>query len=431
MDFDFRGPQSSSRAQLRAWQDERLRSLLAELSTNRFYQEKFGSAGMKMSETRGAADLSALPFTTKSELVAEQLEHPPYGRLLTYPLSRYRYIHQTSGTTGRPLRWLDTDEDWETFLQGWVDVYRGAGVTENDLVFCAFSFGPYVSHWAGIEGVRRAGALALSGGGMSTEQRLRAILDNRCTVLVCTPTYALHLAEIAARLGLDLRSSDIRITIHAGEPGASVPNVRRRIEEAWGARCFDHAGATEVGPWAFDCQVEDGAMHLNEPLFIFEVIDPKTCQAVDEGTRGELVITTLARPGMPVLRYRTGDLVELTGEPCECGRTLARIKGGVLGRADDMLSVRGVNVYPSAIDDLIRAAPSIVEYEVEIRRVAELDDLLLKIETDGQRPFAEVEQSILAAFRAQLNIRVSVMRAAPGSLPRYEFKARRYKRVAE
>ncbi|HEY8461210.1 MAG TPA: phenylacetate--CoA ligase family protein, partial [Blastocatellia bacterium] len=184
MDFDYRESQFSSRAQLRAWQDERLRLLLAELSTNRFYQEKFSSAGMKMSETRGAEDLSALPFTTKSELAAEQLKYPPYGRLLTYPLSRYRYLHQTSGTTGRPLRWLDTAEDWETFLQGWVDVYRGAGVTENDLVFCAFSFGPYVSHWAGIEGVRRAGALALSGGGMSSEQRLRAILDNRCTVLV-------------------------------------------------------------------------------------------------------------------------------------------------------------------------------------------------------------------------------------------------------
>jgi phenylacetate-CoA ligase len=431
MNFDFHGPQSSSRAELRAWQDERLRSLLAEISTNRFYQEKFSFAGIKMSEMRGAKDLSALPFTTKGELVAEQIEHPPYGRLPTYPLSRYRYLHQTSGTTGRPLRWLDTTEDWETFLQGWVEVYHGAGVTENDLVFCAFSFGPYVSHWAGIEGVRRAGALALSGGGMSSEQRLRAILDNRCTVLVCTPTYALHLAEVASRLGLDLRSSDIRITIHAGEPGASVPNVRRRIEEAWGARCFDHAGATEVGPWAFDCLAEDGAMHLNERLFMFEVIDPKTGEAVEEGTRGELVITTLARPGMPVLRYRTGDLVELTTEPCECGRPLARIKGGVLGRADDMLSVRGVNVYPSAIDNLIRAAPSIVEYEVEIRRVSELEDLLLKIETDGQRPFAEVEQAILTAFRAQLNIRVSVTHAAPGSLPRYEFKARRYKRVAE
>src|SRR5262244_4573099 len=288
MDFDYRGPQSPSRAELRAWQDERLRSLLAEISTNKFYQEKFGFAGMKMSEARGAADLSALPFTTKSELAAEQLEHPPSGRLLTYPLSRYRYLHQTSGTTGRPLRWLDTAEDWETFMRCWAEVYRGAGVTAEDLVFCAFSFGPYVSHWTGIDGARYVGALALSGGGMSSEQRLRAILDNRCTALVCTPTYALHLAEVASGLGLDLPTSDIRVTIHAGEPGASVPNVKRRIEEAWGARCFDHAGATEVGAWAFDCQAEDGAIHLNELEFIFEVIDPRTCGAFDEGARGEL-----------------------------------------------------------------------------------------------------------------------------------------------
>ena len=431
MKFDYRELQSSSRAQLREWQDERLRSLLSELGANQFYQEKFRLAGMKMAEARGAADLARLPFTTKSELAADQDKHPPYGRLLSYPLSRYRYLHQTSGTTGRPLKWLDTQEDWETFMRCWAEVYLGAGVTAEDLVFCAFSFGPYISHWTGIEGARHIGAMALSGGGMHSEQRLRAILDNRCTVLVCTPTYALHLAEVAARLGLDLRSSDIRITIHAGEPGASVPNVKRRIEAAWGARCFDHAGATEVGAWAFDCQAEDGAIHLNELEFIFEVIDPQTCKAVDEGARGELAITTLGRAGMPVLRYRTGDLVEMTTEPCECGRRLARIKGGVLGRADDMLCVRGVNLYPAMIDNLIRAVPSIIEYEVEIRRISEMDDLLLKVEIGEEHSFAEVERAILAAFRAQLNIRVSVSQAERGSLPRYEFKARRYKRVAE
>ncbi len=430
MESDYRGLQSASRAQLRARQDERLRSLLSELGTNQFYLEKFRLAGLEMIGVSGAADLAGLPFTTKSELANEQIAHPPYGRLLTYPLSRYRYLHQTSGTTGSPLRWLDTAADWKTFMRCWAEVYRGAGVTEDDLVFCAFSFGPYISHWTGIDGARNIGAMALSGGGMHSEQRLRAMLDNGCTVLVCTPTYALHLAEVAANLGLDLRSSDIRVTIHAGEPGASVPNVKRRIEAAWGARCFDHAGATEVGAWAFDCQAEDGAIHLNEHEFIFEVIDPQTCKAVDEGARGELVITTLGRAGMPVLRYRTGDLVEMTTEPCACGRPLARIKGGVLGRADDMLSVRGVNLYPAAIDNLVRSVPSIVEYEVEIRRVAEMDDLLLKIETDERSSFVEIEQAILAAFRAQLNIRVSVAQAERGSLPRYEFKARRYKRVA-
>ena len=430
-DSDYRHMQSSSRARLREWQDARLRALLGELGTNGFYQEKFRRAGWESKRVRSVADLHGLSLTTKRELATEQNEHPPYGRLLTYPLSRYRYLHQTSGTTGRPLRWLDTEEDWETFMRCWAEVYWGAGVTENDLVFCAFSFGPYVSHWTGIAGARYIGALGLSGGGMNSEQRLRSIFDNRCTVLVCTPTYALHLAEIANNIGLDLASSDIRLTIHAGEPGASVPNVRRRIEAAWGARCFDHAGATEVGAWAFDCQADDGAIHLNELEFFFEVIDPQTGAAVDEGARGELVITTLRRAGMPVLRYRTGDLVELTREPCACGRTLARIKGGVLGRADDMLTVRGVNIYPSTIDDLIRALPAIVEYEVEIRRISEMDDLLFKIEIGEGCSFAEVEHDLLAAFRVQLNIRVSVALAPPGSLPRYEFKARRYKRVDE
>jgi phenylacetate-CoA ligase len=428
---EVRALQSASRAQLRAWQNERLRTLLKELPNNPFYAQKFQAAGLPMTAVAHVADLSRLPFTTKGELAEEQLAYPPYGRLLTYSLSAYRFLHQTSGTTGRSLKWLDTAADWENFLRCWAEVYRGAGVTENDLVFCAFSFGPYISHWTGIDGARYVGALALSGGGMGSEQRLRAIIENRCTVLVCTPTYALHLAEVAARIGIDLPASDIRLTVHAGEPGASVPNVKRRIEAAWGARCFDHAGATEVGAWAFDCLAEDGAMHLNELEFIFEVIDPQTAAPVAEGVRGELVITTLSRPGMPVLRYRTGDLVELTTEPCACGRTLARIKGGVLGRADDMLSVRGVNVYPAAIDNLLKALPSVVEYEVEIRRVEEMDDLLLKVETSGEVAFAEIERAIRTSFRTQLNIRVNVEQAPPLSLPRYEFKARRFRRMTE
>ena len=422
---------NTDRTHLREWQDERLRALLRELDSNLFYRDKFNAAGFTKAEVRGVSDLDGLPFTTKGELAAEQLAHPPYGRLLTYPLAHYRYLHQTSGTTGRSLKWLDTAADWETFMRCWAEVYRGAGVTADDLVFLAFSFGPYVSHWTGIDGARHIGALTLSGGGMGSEQRLRTIIENRCTVLVCTPTYALHLAEVAGHMGIDLPATDIRLTIHAGEPGASVPNVKRRIETAWGVRCYDHAGATEVGAWAFDCQADDCDMHLNEFEFAFEVIDPNTCAPVAEGARGELVITTLGRAGMPVLRYRTGDLVELTTEPCPCGRKLARIKGGVLGRADDMLSVRGVNVYPAAIDNLLRALPAVVEYEVEIRRVAEMDDLLLKVETTGAQSFADIERAILTAFRSQLNIRVNVQPAEQGSLPRYEFKARRFKRITD
>ncbi|MEK6300149.1 MAG: AMP-binding protein [Acidobacteriota bacterium] len=416
------------RNQLRELQNKRLGALIGEIGSNEFYQQKCRAAGIGLSEIRAAEDLRALPFTTKAELVEDQAANPPFGRSLTYPLSRYRYFHQTSGTTGRPLKCLDTSESWEWWERCWGYVYRGADVGSHDVVFCAFSFGPYLSHWAAISGAWHVGAMCISGGGMNSEQRLQTIIDNRCTVLVCTPTYALHLAEVARRLGLDLASSSVSRSIHAGEPGASLPNVKRAIEQAWGATCFDHAGATEAGAWAFDCEAQSGAIHLNEAEFIFEVIESQSGESVEEG-RGELVITNLGRPAMPVLRYRTGDVVDLTAEPCACGRSFARIRGGVLGRADDMIIVRGVNLYPSAIDDLIRSLGEIAEYEVVIRRVGGLDDLMIRFETFEATPFEQTARSVVEAFRRQFNIRISVEHASAGTLPRYEFKARRFKRV--
>lgn len=427
--FYKREGETADRSRLRDLQDAKLRLLVGELDGNGFYRDKFRAAGLGLREVRCSEDLGTLSFTTKKELAEEQAAHPPFGRLLSFPDSRYRYLHQTSGTTGSPLKWLDTQESWETWLRCWGYVFRAAGVTEDDVVYAAFSFGPYVSHWAAMDGARAAGALAISGGGLNSEQRLNAILGNRCTVLLCTPTYALHLIDVAERAGIDLRSSPVRVTIHAGEPGASLPNVKRAIEEGWGATCYDHAGATEVGAWAFGCEAQNGSIHLNEHEFLFEVIDPVSARPVTEGERGELVVTTLGRAGMPVLRYRTGDLVEMTTARCECGRTLARIRGGVLGRADDMLIVRGVNLYPSAVDNLIRSFPDIVEYEVEIRRVAGLDDLRVKIEAINGCA-ADPVRAVTEAFRAQLNIRVGVECVPAGSLPRYEFKARRFKRTS-
>ncbi|HKQ08467.1 MAG TPA: AMP-binding protein [Blastocatellia bacterium] len=427
--FYNRELETMRRERLRQWQSERLRLLMAELATNEFYQAKARAAGVELARIEQPEDLDALPFTTKAELVEEQTARPPFGRLLTYPLTRYRYLHQTSGTTGRPLRWLDTEESWDWWTRCWGMVYRGAGVTAGDVVFCAFSFGPFISHWTAIAGAWHVGAMAVAGGGMNSEQRLHALIDNRCTVLISTPTYALHLAEVANRQGINLRASMIRRMIHAGEPGASLPAVKQAIETAWGATCFDHAGATEVGAWAFDCQAQSGAIHLNEAEFIFDLIDPANGAAVAEGERGELVITNLGRGGMPVLRYRTGDLVELTHEPCACGRGFARIRGGVLGRADDMLIVRGVNLYPSAIDNLIRGLPEVIEYEVRVHRVAGMDDLLIRLETADAAPFAETARALLARFRRQFGIRISLEQAAPNSLPRYEFKARRFNRA--
>ena len=431
MSFYDHALETLDRGEVAKIQEDKLLQLVRVLHENPFYRQKLEASGKSPADVKTLSDLESLPFTTKSELVSEQKEHPPFGRLKTYPTARYRRLHRTSGTSGQPLLWLDTEKDWETFIRCWEYVYRGVGVSEDDVVFLAFSFGPYVSHWSAMDGAARIGALCLSGGGQSSVERLQSIVDHRCTVVLSTPTYALHLAEVARDSGIDLPSSSVRTTIHAGEPGASVPNVKKRIEEAWGARCFDHAGATEVGAWGYDCLERDEDIHLNELEFIFEVLEHGGEAPVPDGERGELVITNLGRHGMPVLRYRTGDLVERVSERCACGRALARIRGGVLGRTDDMLILRGVNLYPAAIDDLVRAIPLIVEYEVEIRKRSGMDDLLLKIETLDDTAFREVEREIAAAFQSRFSLRVSIQKALAQSLPRYDLKARRYRRIPD
>ncbi len=252
------------------------------LDKSSFYRKKFLDAGFRRAEdVRTVDDYRRLPFTTKAEISIDQASHPPYGTNLTYPMEQYIRIHQTSGTTGEPLRCLDTEESWNWWARCWANVYRAAGVTSLDRIFLAFSFGPFIGFWSAHEGARLIKALAVPGGGMSSYQRVKAILVNDISVLVCTPTYALHLAEVAEQEGLDIKGSNVRITIHAGEPGASIPATKERIETLWGARCYDHAGATEVGAWGFECQAQSG-LHVNEGEFIFEIIDPVTGEQATE-----------------------------------------------------------------------------------------------------------------------------------------------------
>jgi phenylacetate-CoA ligase len=258
---------------------------------------------------------------------------------------------------------------------------------------------------------------------MQTDQRLRVMLDNDVTVLCCTPTYALRLAELAEQHRIDLPASSIKATIHAGEPGASVPGVRARIEQAFGARCYDHTGMTELGATGFTCQ-EQAGVHLIETELVFEVIDPSTQKPVPIGAQGELVATNLGRAGMPLIRYRTGDLVQLDESPCSCGRTFARLNGGILGRADDMVVVRGVNIFPSAIEGVLREFPDVSEFRIEVfaqRSMAELKVLL------DPRPGSEDNLAMRVANRLneRLLLRVPCELVPPGSLPRFELKAQR------
>jgi phenylacetate-CoA ligase len=392
------------------------------LGTNAFYAAKFGEVGVNSSrDIAGWDDFRRLPFTTKKELSADQAGNPPYGSNLSFPRDAYVKIHQTSGTTGEPLRCLDTAESWDWWAECWASVFRAAGVTASDRVFYGFSFGPFIGFWSSYEGARKVGALAFPGGGMSSFQRLKAILANEITVLVCTPTYALHLAEVAEQEGIDLSKSSVTTTIHAGEPGAGLPATRARIQKAWGAKTFDHAGATEVGAWGFEC-VEQAGLHVNEGEFIVEIIDPATGEAASEG---EVVITNLGRPGYPVFRYRTGDRAKVDTSPCSCGRTYARLEGGVIGRVDDVLIVRGINVFPSAIENILRSIPEIGEFAVDVYRTHELDDMVIRVEvTSGDT--AEVVAAADNAIRNALSLRAKVESVEFGTLPRFDLKARRF-----
>lgn len=392
------------------------------LESNSFYRAKLTDAGLQNAQDiKSFDDYRRLPLTTKTELSVDQIDHPPYGTNMTYEREHYTRIHQTSGTTGQPLRLLDTAESWRWWARCWATVFRAAGVTQQDRIFFAFSFGPFIGFWSAYEGAREIGALVIPSGGMSSHQRLEHIAAHEATVVVCTPTYALHLSEVAEESGVDLPGSSVRVTIHAGEPGAGLPATRARIQAAWGARCHDHAGATEVGAWGFDDEGQDG-LYVNEGEFIAEVLDPETGNPTEDG---ELVITNLGRIGMPVIRYRTGDRVKIQPKPGVSGRTFVRFDQGVIGRIDDATLVRGVNVYPSAIENIIRRFPEIGEYAVDVYRRAELDDMEIRMEVSKGAPDV-VGAAVARQIRNVLGVRVVVNPVAHGTLPRYELKARRF-----
>jgi phenylacetate-CoA ligase len=408
-------------------QYDRLRALLEEiLPANVFYARKFAVADISLSSLASRpSPLAPLPFTTKAELIADQEAHPPYGQILTYPLARYSRLCQTSGTAGRPLRWLDTTESWQGLLDCWEMIFRIIGVRAGDRLFFAFSFGPFLGFWTAFDAASRLGYLCLPAGGMSSGARLRFLLDNTATVVLCTPTYALRLAEVAKGEGIDLARSGVRALLVAGEPGGSIPATRARIETAWGARVFDHSGMTEIGPLSVECPENPGGIHLLESEYIAEVLDLQTGQPTAPGRIGELVVTNLHRLGSPLIRYRTGDLVRVSTEPCPCGRALLRLEGGILGRSDDMIHLRGNNLYPSALEAIIRRFPEVAEYRVEVDHSSMLADLRIEVEPVTETGGPAVVEKVGRAIRDELLFRAEVRAVAPGTLPRFEMKSKR------
>ncbi len=421
----MRASSTSSLDEIRADQLGRLRAGLEDvLRSNPFWRER-------LHDVRGWDDFDRLPLTTKAELVRDQEAHPPFGTNLTYPLERYVRLHQTSGSSGtQPLRWLDDRDSWEWWCRIWAEqVYAAAGVTASDRVFLAFSFGPFIGFWSAFGGAERLGAMVIPGGAMTSEQRVRALLEVGATVLCCTPTYALRLAEVAEEMGVDLGAGDLRVCVHAGEPGASVPATRDGIERRLGVQCFDHTGMTELGPTGVSCSQRDG-VHLIESEFIFEVLEEGADRPrlAEHGMRGELVATNLGRWGAPLIRYRTGDRVEVSREPCSCGSPYLKLVGGLLGRVDDMITVRGVNLFPSQIEDIVRRHVPRAEFLIEHRRERELDEVTLLVEC-AEADDDGLAQRLVADVRQALGARVGCRLVPLGSLPRAELKAKRLWRV--
>ncbi len=402
----------------------------AVLPTNRFYAAKFAGASVDPRRVRSLHEFAKLPFTTKQELLADQSAQPPYGTNLTFSLGRYSRLHQSSGTAGAPLRWLDTPESWDWFLGCWQTIYDVIGLRLDDRLFFPFSFGPFLGFWGAFEGAARRGNLCLPGGGMTSAGRLQFMIENRATIVACTPTYALRLAEVAEQERIDLAGSPVRAIIVAGEPGGNIPATRTRIESAWGARVFDHTGMTEIGALGIECIPNPGGVHLIETECIPEVIDPATCKPASPGQAGELVLTNLGRWGSPLIRYRTGDLVRVDPEPCTCGWPWLRLAGGILGRVDDMVIIRGNNVHPAAVEELVRSLSGVGEFRCIVRSRGPLNSLAIEVESTASQPAGRrsLADRVARAFQDRFHFRADVRVVAAGSLPRPEMKSRRFVR---
>jgi phenylacetate-CoA ligase len=410
---------------------DRLAALIQHIyGRNPFYTRKLDAAGLHPQSLTFPRDFSKLPLTTKRELVADQEATPPWGTNLTEPLDRYTRYNQTSSTTGNPLRWLDTNESWQWMLECWKAVYAGATVDAHDRILFPFSFGPFLGFWTAFEAGCQIGAHCIPAGGMSSQARLSMIDTLKPTVICCTPTYALRLLEVAREMGhttRDLAASSVRALIVAGEAGGSIPSTRERIENGWGARVIDHHGLTEVGPISFECWESPGSLHLNEAEYICEVLEPDADPPVADGNRGELVVTNLGRAASPLIRYRTGDIVVRRSGVCACGRTFARLDGGILSRADDMVNVRGVNVYPSAVEAVVRRFGDVAEYRATVSTNGSLPELSVEIELmHGIDGASRIAAAVASALRESLGLTVPVCVTDAVPLPRFEMKSRRF-----
>jgi phenylacetate-CoA ligase len=398
-----------------------------------YHRRLYEQAGVTPDDIRSLDDLRRLPFMTREDWMQCQAERPLFGDLITRPRDEAIRYHLTSGTTGRqPLRVLDSRKDWAWIAEMWCYGFWAFGIRPHDTVFFAFSYGSFIGFWGAHYCCEKLGALVLPSGNMSTENRVKQIVEMGATVVCATPTYALRLAQAAQQLGIDLpRQAKVRRIVVSGEPAGSIPATKKRIEDLWGGKCGDTAGMTEIGTiMIFECEKQPGGTHIIEDHFIEEVLDPDSGEPVGYGERGERVVTSFGRGFIPLLRYRTRDLVcKVPHSRCTCGRTGDIYEGGILGRVDDMKLVRGTNVYPRAVEAIVREFREVEEFQILLTREDGIrDEITVRVElTPGQEAaWQEIERRLgdeLAAVHEGLRFNVAL--AAAGELPRFELKAKR------
>lgn len=417
--------------QLKLWKLQRMVRWAYDHSP--FYRRKYEAAGVSPDDIRTLDDVRRLPFVTKQELQASQAGRPLFGDFVAPgPANAMRY-HQTSGTSGStPLRILDSRKDWEWVSETWCYGMYGFGLRPEDVALVAFGYGAFIGFWGAHYAAERIGCLTIPTGGGSSENRIRQIMDLGATAVVATPTYAIRLVQVALEMGVDLaRESKVTMLILAGEPGANIPTTKECLEVGWGARAGDFPGLSESGGGcAYECSEQCGAIHLLEDHYLDEVIDTESGEPLGYGQQGERVMTSFGRATMPMIRYRTGDLVErVPASFCTCGRTFDLYRGGILGRVDDMLIVRGVNVYPASVENVVREYDAIQEFQIVISEREGIPQIAVRADTGTPLPPDESERlrgNLARALRAAHGgLRFEVEMAECGSLPRWELKARR------
>ncbi len=417
--------------QLLQVQLERLRERLAHVhERSPFYRRKLEGAGVWPQDVRTLEDVQRIPFTEKEELRASQAANPPWGDFACISPREAVRVFQTSGTTGRPVRIMLNRNDWfENYYQQFSHFRCGFGLTEDDVLFVPFNYGLYVAWWGFQSAMEKAGLMVIPGGGLSSKDRLRAMLDWGATAICGTPSYLLYLAETARKNGVDLPASPIRKVIAAGEPGAAIPATKKAIQAQWGAECFDDIGSTEISNFGFECLAHAGT-HVIEGMFLAEVVDPDTLEPVADGQVGELILSNLCCESVPLIRYRTRDLVRFDRNPCSCGRTYLRLDGGVLGRSDDMFHFAGVNIFPAQVQDLLHQIDEFSqEYQLVVPQQGSGRRLRVRVEPAREHFSAKqieaARQRLIEAVKYRITVTPDVEVCEIGSLPRVEGKAKR------